>query len=378
MVPIKPKPDHDREGGYFMGARSTILFLMYVFIALPSWATSEWVESYTNTRALGMGGALIGITSDETSLYRNPANLGSVRKYFGTFFDPELEGQHTFTDIVKGSSFTKAVEIEPMAGELKKHPGEFYHARVQFTPSFTRKNFGFGFIYRNELNAVVSTTATTKMDTFYQNDLGAILGVNHSLFGGVIKVGASAKAINRIEIVSSTLTVSGGSFALSDIATEGSTIAYDAAMMIQLPYAWVPTLTGVVHDIGDTEFNLRNGVRAKTTSQPATVKQSVDAAISLFPIHGNKIRSVWTVEYRDVTDSRKEDWARKRLHVGTEINFRDIFFLRLGANQGYVTAGIEIASERLAWQISSYGEEVGTKLAPKEDRRYSTRILIRY
>lgn len=364
-----------------MGARSTkILLIVLAFLLMPLslYASSEWVESYTNTRALGMGGALIGVTSDETSLYRNPANLGSVRKYFGTLIDPELEGQGTFTDIVRSDSFTKAVEVKEMAGQLQKNPGEFYHAKAQFTPSFTTKNFGFGLLYRNELNAVVSKTATTLMDTFYQNDLGAVLAFNQSLFGGVIKIGASAKAINRIEIVSSTLTVSGGSFALSDIAAEGSAIAYDAAMMVQLPYAWVPTLTGVVHDIGDTEFNVRNGVRAKTVSQPATVKQSVDAAISLNPIHGNKIRSVWTVEYRDITDSRKEDWARKRLHVGAEINFKDIFFLRLGSNQGYVTAGIEIASEKLAWQISSYGEEIGTKAAPKEDRRYATRILIRY
>lgn len=365
-----------------MGARSAKILSAFisVFLLVPvmAFATSEWVEGYTNTRALGMGGALIGVTSDETSLYRNPANMGSIRGYFGSLIDPELEGQGTFTDIVRGGSLTKAVEVEHMAGELQKNPGEFYHAKVQFTPSFTTKNFGFGLIYRNELNAIVSKTATTKMDTFYQNDLGVVLAVNQSLFGGVIKVGASAKAINRIEIVSSTLTVSGGAFALSDIASEGSAMAYDAALMIQLPYTWVPTLTGVIHDIGDTKFNARDGVRAKTASQPATVKQSIDAAISLFPIHGNKIRSVWTVEYRDVTDSRKEDWTRKRLHVGTEINFRDIFFLRLGANQGYVTGGVEIASEKLSWQISSYGEEIGTEANPQEDRRYSTRLLIRY
>lgn len=370
-----------------MGARSTkilsafesVAFAFAVFITpLSVFATSEWVEGYTNARALGMGGSLIGVTSDETSLYRNPANLGSVRKYFGSIVDPELEGQGTFTDIVRAGSFTKAVEVEHMAGELAKNPGEFYHARVQFTPSFTTKNFGFGLLYRNELNAVVSKTATTLMDTFYQNDLGAVVGMNQSLFGGVVKIGASAKAINRIEVVSSTLAVSGGSFALSNIAAEGSAIAYDAALMIQLPYAWVPTLTGVVRDIGDTQFNLRSGVRATTVSQPATVKQSVDAAISLFPIHANKIRSVWTIEYRDITDSRKEDWARKRLHVGAEINFKDVFFLRLGANQGYATGGIEISSEKLSWQISSYGEEIGTKAKPLEDRRYATRILIRY
>ncbi|WP_409478007.1 hypothetical protein [Pseudobdellovibrio sp. HCB154] len=365
-----------------MGARSTkilsVFALAYSLLIMPVAAfASEWVEGYTNTRAVGMGGALIGVTSDETSLFRNPANLGSIRGYFGSLIDPELEGQGSFTDIVRADALTKAVEVETMAAELQKNPGEFYHAKAQFTPSFTTKNFGFGVLYRNELNAVVSTTATTSMDTFYQNDLGVVLGFNQSLFGGVIKVGASAKALNRIEVVSGTLST-GGPFDLGTIAAEGSAIAYDAGLMIQVPVAWVPTLAVVAHDIGDTEFTLRDGVRARTASQPATVKQSVDAAISLFPIHGNKIRSTWTVEYRDVTNSREEEGSKKRLHIGAEVNFKDLFFLRAGMNQGYYTGGIEISSERFAWQISSYGEEIGTADAPKEDRRYSTRILIRY
>ena len=363
-----------------MGARSTKIlsvFAMAMLMPFSVFASSEWVEGYTNTRALGMGGALIGVTSDETSLYRNPANLGSIRGYFGTIIDPELEGQGTFTDIVRMGSFTKAVEVAHMAEQLALNPGEFYHAKAQFTPSFTTKNFGFGLLYRNELNAVVSSTAPTSMDTFYQNDLGAVFGVNQSLFGGVIKIGASAKALNRIEIVSGTLSTN-GPFDLGTIAAEGSAIAYDAAVQIQFPVDWVPTISVVAHDIGDTEFSMRDGVRATTASQPATVKQSVDAAISIFPIHGNKIRSVWTVEYRDATNSRDEEGSTKRLHIGAEVNFKDLFFLRAGMNQGYYTGGVEISSERFAWQISSYGEEIGTAENPVEDRRYATRILLRF
>lgn len=363
-----------------MGARSAKIlsaFVMAFVMPLSAFATGEWVEGYTNTRALGMGGALIGVTSDETSLYRNPANLGSIRGYFGSIIDPELDGQGTFTDIVNGDSFTKAVEVEHMAGVLAQNPGEFYHAKAQFTPSFTTKNFGIGLLYRNELNATVSTTATTSMDTFYQNDLGLYLGANYSFFGGIVKAGASVKAINRIEIVSGTLSTN-GPFDFGTIAAEGTGIGYEAGIMIQAPVDWVPTLSVVAHDIGDTKFTARDGVRAKGASQPTTVKQSVDAAVSIFPIHGNKVRSIWTVEYRDITNSREETGSTKRLHIGTEINFKDVFFLRLGLNQSYFTGGVEISSERFAWQISSYGEEIGTLAHPKQDRRYATRILIRF
>ena len=62
-----------------MGARSTkilsVFALVYSLLFMPvAVFASEWVEGYTNARAVGMGGALIGVTSDETSLFRNPAN----------------------------------------------------------------------------------------------------------------------------------------------------------------------------------------------------------------------------------------------------------------------------------------------------------------
>jgi hypothetical protein len=46
-------------------------------------------------------------------------------------------------------------------------------------------------------------------------------------------------------------------------------------------------------------------------------------------------------------------------------------------NQMYWTAGFEIATEKISWQIATYGEEVGTEVEPQEDRRVSTKIIIR-
>jgi hypothetical protein len=66
------------------------------------------------------------------------------------------------------------------------------------------------------------------------------------------------------------------------------------------------------------------------------------------------------------------------LHVGTELNFDDILFLRAGYNQRYLTGGIEIASERLQFQITSYGEEVGDQNNPREDRRTMFKFAFRF
>ncbi|MNY53233.1 hypothetical protein D3C86_1889710 [compost metagenome] len=60
------------------------------------------------------------------------------------------------------------------------------------------------------------------------------------------------------------------------------------------------------------------------------------------------------------------------------MNFGDVFFMRAGYNQRYWTAGFELASERFQWQLTSYGEEIGTSDTPKEDRRYAVKFAYRF
>lgn len=342
--------------------------------------SQEWVEFYNNTRSLGMGGAGVAVSSDETALFRNPANLGSMRDFYGTGLDPEVEATTNFSsDVISGIS-GKAFDIESIKTILDLHREKYYHARFQLTPSMVRRNFGFGLIYRNQLHAETEVTGAT-MNTFYQSDIGAVVGTNLRLFDGIMKIGVNAKAISRIEAIIPALSTA-GPFDLPTIGSEGTGISYDAAMMIQVPVKLLPSLGVVVHDVGDTKFDVKDGLRLTATSQPATVKQSVDVGISIFPIHSNSFRSIWTLEYDDATNSRLDDDAIKRLRFGFETNLRDVLFFRAGVHQRYWTAGFEVASERISWQVASYGEEIGGIVAgvttPREDRRFNMKISMRY
>lgn len=355
---------------------STLMATGLLMLGSLASANNEWFEAYNNTRSLGMGGASIAITSDETSLYRNPANLGSLRDVYGTLFDPEIEASSSFMNHVTAKSLGKAFEISEISSVLSANPTSYYHARTQLTPSLSMRNFGVGLIYRNEVSSEIDSTLTN-LDLKYQYDIGAIIGGNLRLFDGRIKIGGSAKILNRIEVVNSALPVAGPTD-LATVGSEGTAFAFDGGLLIQAPWVWIPTLGVVVHDIGGTKFDKDDGLRLNASSRPATVKQSVDAAIGLFPIHGNQLRSVWTLEYSDITNSRNDTDNAKRIHFGTELNVRDLFFFRAGYNQRYWTAGFEFASERFQWQVSSYGEEVGTADTPKEDRRYVTKISLRF
>lgn len=345
-----------------------ILTIVNLF-AINASANNEWFELYNNSRTLAMGGASIAVTSDDTSLYRNPANLGSVRDLYGTLLDPEVEGTGNLT--------ASQIDIKSVMDSLSSKPDTYFHGRQQLTPVLIRRNVGFGFFYKNEISSEISSLDPTVMDTKYFNDMGAIFGANLRLFDGRIKLGASAKFINRIEVQNSTLAVAGPAD-LQSIGSEGSAFAFDAGLLIQAPWTYLPTLGFVAHDVGDSIFDKKDGVRMRTAARPVTVKQSVDAAIALFPIHSNLVRSVWTLEYTDIGNSRNDTDSAKRMHFGIEFNTRDIFFIRLGYNQRYLTGGIEIASEYVVWQVSSYGEEIGTAAAPREDRRMSTKLALRF
>lgn len=356
----------------------SFLIIGYLIFLFPQilWANNEWFEFYNNTRSLGMGGASVAITSDETSLYRNPANLGSIRDSYGTLLDPEIEGSSNFVQQVSSKSTGKAFEISEIKSVLSSNLGAYYHAKAQLTPSLITRNFGVGLIYKNEVSAEMEATGTT-LDVKYQSDVGVVLGSNLRLFDGRVKIGGSVRGFNRIEVVNAALPVAGSSD-LSSIASEGTAFAFDGGLLIQAPWTYIPTLGVVVHDIGGTKFDKDDGLRLTATSRPSIVLQSVDAAIAIFPIHGNQFRSVWTLEYSDITNSRNDTDNAKRIHAGIEFNSKDIFFFRMGYNQRYWTAGFEIASERIQWQVASFGEEIGTQAAPREDRRLSTKLSLRF
>lgn len=352
----------------FISTRCALL-IMLSLLSFKAVANNEWLEFYNNTRSLGMGGASVAVTSDDTSLYRNPANLGSIRDVYGTALDPEIEGTSNLT--------AAQIDIKSVMETLSTKPDTYYRSKQQISPVLVRRNVGFGFIYKNEISAEITSANPTVMDTKYINDAGAVFGANLRLFDGRIKIGGAAKFINRIEVQNSALSTSGPTD-LQTIGSEGSAVAFDGGLLIQAPWTYIPTLGVVVRDIGDTTFDKKDGFRMRTSTRPAPVKQSVDAALAIFPIHSNYFRSVWTIEYSDITNSRNDTDSAKRAHVGIEFNTRDIFFVRLGYNQRYATAGLEIASENIVWQLATYGEEIGTEAAPREDRRISTKLAIRF
>ncbi|WP_374075041.1 hypothetical protein [Bdellovibrio bacteriovorus] len=331
---------------------------------------------YSGARCLGMGGACIAVTNDETALLVNPAGLGKLRDFYGTIFDPELEFGYQTQGFYGEQTFSNPYSLEDVIGALDKKRSAYYHAKAQVFPSFVGRNFGIGLYGNYLLDAEMSGDGAT-VDTFYRNDVAFVLGFNFRFFDGRIKLGFNTKLINRIEVDNETLSAT-GPLSYDSIASEGVGLSTDVGLILTAPWKFLPTVTAVVRDVGGTSFDQASGVRLDTASRPNLVKQDVDVAAAIFPIHTNYLRSAWTVEYRGLLTSGDEPDKAKLIHGGMEFNFGDVFFLRAGYNQRYWTAGMELSSERFQWQIASYGEEVGTVDTPKEDRRYTFKFAYRF
>ena len=361
--------------------RYSIFFHLVVCLSCTAFA-SEKLEFYNGVRSLGMGGARIAVVNDETSMLVNPAGLGKLRDYFLTVADPELS-IGSGTQAMIGANITAFMDPQTVLDTLSTNLGEHFHQRLSIFPSFVVQNFGIG-IYGNWLTNAEVDTAGTDYSLTYRNDYAVVLGFNFRFFDGKLKFGFNVRGVDRVEInrtsATTVIPASSSGLEIKDLASGGFGIGSDVGMILTAPWKMLPTFAVVYRDAGDTYYNINEGITYSTVERPDPTNASLDASLAIFPLVSNKTRSAITVEYRDALSEDQEDLddSSRRLHFGMEINFSDAFFLRAGLNQRYWTGGLEISMLNSQLQFASYGEEIGTATANREDRRYVGKFAFRF
>lgn len=351
------------------------MLLFLILIGSQIVFAREVRENYNGIRTLGMGGASIAVVNDETAMLVNPAGLGKLRDFYGTVIDPEVDGSAKIIDMYKVKAYTNPWDLEQVRDTTMYTRDTYYHAKAQVFPSFVMKNFGIGIHGKRVLDARMNT-AGDAMETFYQEDVSVLMGLNLRFFDGRIKIGIVGKAISRIEVDQDLDPT--GTMDLSQLASEGVGFGSDAGIILSAPIVWLPTLSAVVRDIGSTPFTGGSGVRLTTSSRPAPIEQDIDVGLALFPIHGNRTRSQFSIQMDKLKEASLATDKTRYYHLGYEFNYADMIFLRAGMNQKYWTAGAEFASEHIQLQIGSYGEDVGTDGSSIEDRRYMAKFSFRF
>lgn len=355
---------------------SRFIFILFLLSLIHAQA-AEYREFYNGARSLGMGGADIAVVNDETALLINPAGLGKVRDFYGTLLDPEIDVTENYWSLNSAKAISNPVSIKSLAETLDLRREKYYHFRQQVFPSIVVRNFGIGAYMKYSLDAEMNAAGDSMRVDYFQ-DAAFVLGYNFRFFDGRIKLGFTEKILARVEVADDLDPTQ--SMSLKNIAGEGVGLGTDVGLIMTAPWTFLPTLAVVARDVGGNNFGSSSGLLLKTSTgnKPTALEQDMDVALAIFPIHANKIRSSWTIEYKGVTASADDDDKMKYYHFGAELNLADLFFIRAGMNGRYYTVGLEFASEHTQIQFAYYGEEIGTADSPKEDRRFVSKFAFRF
>lgn len=350
-----------------------IIILNILFATCSAHADFEF---YRGVRQMGMGGASIAVVNDETAVLSNPNGLGRLRDNFFTLFDPELNTSMKGLDTILDTTIYNSMIPSNLYRELGSDVGEPYYFKGQLFPSIVLPNFGMGVLGKYEILARRNADGT--MDYKYMNDYSVNLGYNMRFWDGRVKLGFAGRLLNRVQY-DGNLDPATESLRVGAFANEGMGIAVDTGLTLAAPWAWLPTATVFVRDVGNTSFTFGTGLfRNGHNGIPPMVKQSIDVAVALFPIFANHSRGVLTVEYTGINTSSEVDDVMKRLHIGTEVNMWDAYFFRAGFHQKQWTAGFEYSSGVMQWQMATYAEDVEFGTTVISDRRGIMKLAIRY
>lgn len=360
---------------FFASESSWILKVLLLMATVP--VHGEVFDLYRGARGQGMGGADTAVVNDETALLVNPAGLGKLRNKIGTLFDPEIEFGERVSRMYLKKSFSGFTDLNALSPTLDTSREKPYHYKQQIFPSFVIKNFGFGLLIKDSMDAMMNADGTT-ITANYFSDWVLATGFNFRFWDGRIKLGLTAKAINRVQASGDFLVAE--SLKIQDIGKEGYGVGTDAGLILSAPWAWIPTLSIVGRDIGGTNFS-NTGFRYKLADKPDPLKQDADVAIAFFPIHSNQIRSTFTFEHKHVLTASEYANKMQLYHFGWETNISDLIFFRFGMNGNYWTTGFEIASERTQFQIAYFANDASPTSASTtaiEDRRWTLKAVFRY
>lgn len=350
-------------------------WLMSYFYVLPSFAILNFEdhafpELVTSARALALGNAFICKTDDPWAVFYNPAGLGTVRKlsfHPGNF---HFEVNKGFFNVTEGNTedipgkISGNFQEDTLKENLMEHPGNIVHSRINLFPNITSRYFSVGYLYSRRSRAAL-TDLDSDMEMSIRQDHGPLVAGNLSLFGGILKLGASAVYLYRNELqntydISQTIDIS------SDDYNRGNMLLITAGSRLTLPYTFLPTFAFVVRNTGNQEFH----ERSERHGVPNRIKQTMDVGFSITPQIGQRMRVHIEANYKDIHNLYETD-SKRRLGAGIEFDYARTFFLRLGTGDGFGSGGIGFNTRKFNMDLTTYAvDKTESDFRGKEDRRY--------
>ncbi len=354
-----------------------ILFIFLFIITQKSYALLPFEDAVspelvTSARALAMGNAYMSKVDDGWSAFYNPAGLGTVRGLQFHLGNIHLETNNGFLDITGNGGFTDSITqyqdaFDPV-GLRDLHaedPGKISHARIQAFPNVTYRGITLGYMYVQQNRARLKS-ADDDFEIAERVDTGPVMSLSASLFGGVIKFGATAIHLTRKELQKD--------FAPTDTVSVDSDVDYKKGSMthitagtrITLPIAALPTFSAVIRNSSNTEWDTE-----ELGGLPDKIPQTVDYSFSITPNLGRTFRMHWEIAQKDVGDRYDDVPAQRKLMTGIEFDYMRKMFVRFGYGDGWGSGGIGVRNKSFSFDLTTYAIEASDDgVREEEDRRY--------
>lgn len=356
-----------------------LIFLIFTSLPLQAidFEDAVFPEFATSGRALAMGNAFISKVDDASAVFYNPAGLGTVRYSHLHLSNIHLEVNKGLLSSGTGgaisdglSNSSKMFSLNGTREVLKDNVGKISHSRFHALPNFTSRYFSFGYLFAKRTRAVVTdATSATGFEFADRFDHGPYAALNISLFGGVIKAGASMLYLNRKELSSKVdpnveLNLSDGEY------KTGSAFIMTAGSKLTLPVVFLPTFSATMHNALDQEFKKGRGAGV-----PDRVKQSVDVGFSITPQISASTRIHFEANYKDLTKEFADVSSTRKFLLGAELDIARVFFIRAGYGDGFGSFGLGVKSRKLEFDLTTYAVDTSSSsFRGKEDRRFALSI----
>lgn len=334
-------------------------------------------EFVTSARALAMGNAFIAKVDDSSAVFYNPAGLGTVRHGHLHLSNFGFETNKGSIDAVSGTkatdivgNFPKMFSVDGLRQMLLLKPGTIAHTRIHALPNFTSRYFSMGYLLAKRSRGIVNDPlSTTGFEFADRLDHGPYAALNISLFGGIIKAGISGLYLKRKEL--STTADATGVTAIPDTSyKKGSAVISTLGGKVTLPFVFLPTFAGTIHNALDRSFSADTAAGA-----PAKIPRSYDVGFSITPQIGTSSRIHLEVNLKDIGGAHSTVTTTRKFLVGAELDFSRVFFFRLGYGDGFGSAGLGIKSRKLEFDLTTYAvDTTSASYRGKEDRRFALSI----
>ena len=329
-------------------------------------------------RERGQGGAIISASEDYSAVYFNPANMARLKEShtnmgFGGSFNSEFfEFQKDFSDAAnEKNSVQKAIKFDQLTNDYE---GETFALNPYMYGMYSGTKWGFAFIpFNTDFNITVNSD-DIQIDSYLDGIM--LLGFGKK-YNEKIDWGVSGKMIYRgnFNATFDENSLQNDQLFDGDEAKFGLMIDMDAAMNYQLP-EWKnidSKLSLVIRNLLDREFDI-----SADDIRPPKLGRRLDLGSQF------TFKKLWVFTPKvlfDIRDIGVTDWDfQSGYHIGAELDWQTYDWLkggyRIGLNQGYFTAGVNMQFAWFRLDLVSWGEEIGTKDTRKELRRVALNMSL--